>query len=136
MLWQHFTVSTIIAIALYPFLGLWSLVVYVTGFLIDSDHYLFYIIKKKSWNIKKAYRYFRTETQKVSEYKKMVKVFHFLEYIPVMLIASLFHTLFIAAAIGFVAHIIMDFIYEEHAFGSVRGYSLLSRLSAGKQKAL
>ena len=52
---HHVIVSTLLAIFIYPTYGIFALLVFLGGVLIDVDHYLWYIVVKKSFSIKLKY---------------------------------------------------------------------------------
>ena len=52
----HFIVSLIIVIFIYPEFGINSLLVFLTGFLIDIDHLLYNIFKHKDLDFINLYK--------------------------------------------------------------------------------
>ena len=52
----HVIVSAIVSIILYPFLGWYTLVFFLSAFLIDVDHYIEYAVEKKDLSLVRAYK--------------------------------------------------------------------------------
>jgi len=94
--------------------------------VLDFDHLIFYWIKFKNFNFKKAYGYFRDIALKKDhkEYKKVVRIFHSVEFVTLVAILSFYHKIFVLLLIGLVVHIIMDIMYEYPKFKSLSGFSL------------
>ena len=130
-IWQHFLVSTVITIMLYPFFGIAALLTYVGGVLVDIDHPLEYLFKYKSLNLKKSYRYYKN--MKLKDYKETIRIFHNIEFIILIAIISFFNNSFIPLLIGLVVHITMDIKAEEKLFKKSYNYSIIKML---KQKVL
>ena len=47
--------------------------IFLSSFLIDTDHLIYYVIKKKSWNLKKSIKYFKDSRFKRSNLPKNEK---------------------------------------------------------------
>ena len=105
----HFIISTILFLILYPFLGIYSFLVYLGGWLIDLDHMLYYAIKFRSLDYFEANRYFRKlRTAK----KRAINILHTAEVLLLMIIASFFNIYLLIITLGMASHIIMDLIYQ------------------------
>jgi hypothetical protein len=135
MLWKHFLVSVILCIALFPFFGIFACFTLIGGFLIDLDHPLYYFLRFKNFNLKKAYDYFRNINIKENkeEYKKVFRIFHNIETVVFLIALLLVHLIFLPLFIGLVSHLAMDAIEEFSKFKNLSGYVLLAKL---KQKPL
>lgn len=103
----HFIVSTILAIALYPFLGIDSTWVFVTGFLIDIDHYFYYIIKYRKLNVFEGNRFFK----EVKLYNILL-IFHTVEIFLLVVVLSFFSLIGKVLLLGLIVHHVMD-VYNE-----------------------
>ncbi len=130
-IWQHFLVSTVIAIMLYPFFGIAALLTYVGGVLVDIDHPLEYLFKYKSLNLKKSYNYYRGMDLKA--HIKTIRIFHNIEFIAIIAIISFLNNTFIPILIGLVLHIVMDIIAEKKIYKKAYNYSIIRLL---KRKVL
>jgi len=107
-------------------------IIFFASFLIDTDHYLYYVYKKKDINLRRAYAWFVTLGK---SHKKMsledkekfyigVHIFHGLELVGILwLLGTLFYTPLVYVTIGFVFHLFLDLISETTTFGR---YSRLS----------
>jgi hypothetical protein len=107
----------------------------VGGFLIDFDHVLFYWIKFKSFNLKRAYNHCRNIPLKrdVNEYKKWIVVFHSFEFMLLIAILSFYHKIFLILLISIVVHVVMDIIYVYPKFKSIEPLSLVWYIKNAKK---
>ena len=104
----HIILGSIFSIILY-FLGLTPLqctVIFLSSFLIDFDHYAWYVIKKKDFSLRNAY-YFLKGLEKE---KPVMMIFHTFEFILLILILSLFYDFFLFILIGMLFHSLLDVI--------------------------
>lgn len=108
-LYKHLIASLLLAAVLYPFYGLYSLLALV-GSLIDIDHYIFYVIKNRDLNPRKAYNFCHNKT-----YLNIFCILHNLEFIILLAALSLFIPVLFIAAISIAIHLLMDIIYIYHA---------------------
>jgi hypothetical protein len=95
-------------------------VIFLSSFLIDIDHYIYYILKKRNFNPKKSVKYFFDKKLKMEkipreERKKYYSGFYFLHGIEPVLVLSLLGTfinkIFFFILFGFSFHLILDFAY-------------------------
>ena len=111
-----FIVSVLLFI-LFPTFGIISVgIFWFSSFLVDSDHYLFFIYYKKSFNLRKAYFWFKEKSEKVKKIKGSKKnyttgiyLFHGIESIIISLILGFVlskYFFFVAGGIFF--HLILD----------------------------
>lgn len=96
-------------------------IIFFSSFLIDVDHYIYYLIKNKSFSLLKAFNYFsdaRKKYMKLSfekrrEYYSGWCFFHGLEWIILFIILGVFvFKYFLFVAIGFAFHLCLDWIEE------------------------
>lgn len=111
----HFIASTLLFGMLFPVYGFWALLVYFSGFLIDADHYIYWIFKFKNFNLVENYIY-HTKKNRVP-LKNMLHIFHVIEFwVLAGLIAVLFYGRYEFAVfpllMGSVVHLAMDFAWE------------------------
>ena len=102
----HFIASTILALFLYPFFGPISFIALIGGWLIDVDHYLYNIVKHRSFNIKKSYRYYKKGKARFSF---CLHIFHTVEFWLFMLALSFLSNIFLIFFLGMMLHMTMDF---------------------------
>lgn len=101
---MHFLVSIMLTAILYPFFGSLAFLVFLTSFLIDTDHYLVYVIKMRSFNPFKANRYFD------NNFEDVFCIFHTVEFFLIIVLGAVFFG--VAGKIllfGLVVHHVMDF---------------------------
>ena len=118
----HFAVSAALAAILFPFYGWYSLLVFVGGFLIDVDHYVWYAVKFRDLNVKNSYGYLVNLVKKkdTKGLEELLCVFHSVEFILLLLIASFFFKKIFLVVIGLAVHLILDFIGKKKLFDGVR----------------
>jgi len=119
---EHFIYGIFLAGFLFlilPYVGLFGfLLIILSTILIDSDHFLYYIVKKRDFNLVNAYRFFRNNhtkfkslpADKRAEYFGSWSFFHGIEW----LILLFFLTFFISEYFGFVFlgiafHLLLDY---------------------------
>ena len=139
----HVMLSLIVAIILYPFIGLYSIVFFLAGFLIDFDHVIEYTIRKGDYNpfnayksqIKEFYKERRDiiKKKKIS-YERRLYIFHLLEVVAIIGIWGIFSKIAFYIFLGFMFHILLDLLYEVYIrikYGDIiknlgKHYSLIS----------
>jgi hypothetical protein len=93
-------------------------IIFLSSFLIDVDHYLVYSIKSKDISIKNAYKMalehgdkwkHLSYDQKKKEYWTPF-IFHGIEPLAILLFLSYFNIFFLGIFIGFLTHMILDYI--------------------------
>jgi len=98
-------------------------IVFLSSFLIDVDHYVYYLIKNKSFNPVKAFNYFsdaRKRMLKLSFEKRKYYYsgwcfFHGIEWLFIFFILGIFISkYFLFISIGFTSHLCLDWIEESH----------------------
>ena len=119
----HFIASSILALALYYFFGVNSLFVFVSGFLIDIDHYPIYVMRFKSLNPFKANSYFIEEMP-----MNVLCVFHAFEFLIALVIITFFSPIGSIMIVGWVVHMAMDY-YGEYRKG-IRGGAKVKFITA------
>ncbi len=103
---RHFIVCIILSILLFPSYSYQSFLVFLSGFLIDIDHYLWYSLKYKNFNPKTTYVFHKRRLSLKTIDR--LHIFHTFEFWLLILILSLKYPLF-PIVIGLVIHLIMDF---------------------------
>ncbi len=113
----HFTVTLILSIFLFPVFGIKVLLLFVLGFFIDVDHYLWHVFKDGNLSLKKAYKMDKDKSVKKTDLLHILHVFEF--WLP-MLILGFFNEWLFLLSFGLVVHLLLDFIHmlytgAEHA---------------------
>lgn len=127
MLVKYHIISGLIASGLlFPIYDWYSLIVLISSFIFDIDHYLFFIITKKEFSLRKAYSYFKNthDTKNIGLMRTMLMVFHTLEFYILLIVLSLLNRLFLMVLIGVLLHGILDAIDEIRNFGELKPYSI------------
>ena len=111
----HFIFSFLISFLLLIF-GLDSifcLLFFLSGFLIDVDHYIYYVQEKKDFNLRNAYYYNKNylgQDLKRKNQTHLVYIFHTVEFLFILLILSFFIEFFWPILAGCLFHLAIDFI--------------------------
>jgi len=109
----HFLSSLILAIILFPILKLGSLIVLAGGFLIDIDHYFWYVYRYRKIKIFDSYKFF-IKPMDEKDFKSVagiLLIFHTAEFLMAMLILSYFSKIALAFTIGLLLHYALDLCY-------------------------
>jgi hypothetical protein len=108
----HFITSLILSAAFYPFYGISSLLVFIGGFFIDIDHFLWNLAKFRDFNILKAYNFHMENvvSNDFSRTKGILLLFHNLEFVLLMLLLSFVSEIFLLITYGLVLHLLLDLI--------------------------
>ncbi|MFA5992300.1 MAG: hypothetical protein WC796_01170 [Candidatus Pacearchaeota archaeon] len=135
---------SIVVYFLFPSIGILGLlIIFLSSFLIDVDHYIYFVLKKHNLSLIKAYRWFRKHEKlkellsKDPSIKQKIKNYHFgffflhgIEAILVLLVLFYFtkSLIFIEVVLGFIIHQILDFI-ELYKFDKQYGVSRYYKMS-------
>lgn len=117
----HMLIGVIVASMLVLFFNIpliAGLIIFLANTLIDFDHYIIYVFKKKDFNLKRAYKYMyacgirwnKLSPEEKTKKKLSIFAFHGLEAIILALAFSYFNILFIWVAAGMIVHLSADFI--------------------------
>ena len=104
---HHIIISFILSIILFPFIGFYTILVFLAGILIDADHYLYYIVSKKEISFRKAYIYCRD-----AEFHDILHILHVFEFYILIAVLSFFSDFFLYIYLGLVFHLMLDLIYD------------------------
>lgn len=108
-----------------------SFLVFLATFLIDFDHYAWYVLKKKNLSLKKAYNFLKA----MDKAKPMMMIFHTFEFLLLILILAFFYDFFLFILIGMLFHSLLDVIdlkYNKELH--LREFILLRYLFSDKSK--
>lgn len=122
---------------LFPQIGiLEASIIFLASFLIDVDHYIYYVFLKKDFSLKRAYNWFVENIKKYPLIQKKEResilfaicIFHTIESLILILFLSyLFHP-FIFVFIGFLFHRILDDLNAIYDHGLHHDFSLIYKL--------
>ena len=104
-----------------------TFLVFLSAVLIDFDHYLWYVKRKKDWNLKNAYNYLKKLSENLK--KPIIMIFHTIEFLILVFILCFLWGGFYFVLIGMVFHSISDLLYFGHKnMLYVREFSLIRYL--------
>jgi len=106
---------------LHPEMGIIGIsIILFSTLLIDIDHYIYYIYKKKYWSLINAYNFFNNKIKKVSSFPRekrnnLYVGFYFLhgfEIAFIMILLSYFSKYFLFAFVGISFHLLLDIVVQ------------------------
>ncbi|MAH03331.1 hypothetical protein CMI39_00925 [Candidatus Pacearchaeota archaeon] len=127
-------IFALILLAIFPQIGLIGfLLIFSSTVLIDVDHYIYYVYKKKDWKINNAYSWFIKKTKKFhtlsrTQRNKVYGGFCFLhgtEILLVLLLFTIFSKYFLFIFIGFTFHLFLDITYSRFFMDRIDRISLV-----------
>ena len=115
----HFIWSVALAIILgvLGFLDLFQALAFVFGgVLIDTDHWLWFVFNKKSFSLKKAYKWhYKLYINRVRG--NMLQIFHTIESFAVIVLLTFVHPIFFYVFLGMAFHLLLDLVQAyDHGF--------------------
>ncbi|MBI2130705.1 hypothetical protein HYU10_02955 [Candidatus Woesearchaeota archaeon] len=113
-LWVHFVTSTALAALLYPNYGWIAALVFIGGFLIDFDHYMWYILKTKDFSIRKCYDFYVIPSKEKDyfRHKGALLAFHTIEALLVLAALAFYSKIFLMVLYGMLLHWALDLIFR------------------------
>ena len=108
----HFVATTAFALILLPFFGLKAFLVYLGGFFVDVDHYLYNVAQFKDFSLKKAYLFY-SNGHKI--YTNLLHIFHTIEFWILLAVLGFFYLPFALVFFGLALHMVMDGISHASA---------------------
>ena len=126
---------SLILLFLFPQIGLIGfLIIILSTVLIDVDHYLYYVYKKKDWSLKHAYNWFIENKKKFlflsrKQRNKFYRGFCFLHGIEILILlfilGKFLSIYFYYILIGVSFHLFLDYINQLTYLGRIDKFSLL-----------
>lgn len=112
------------------------LIIFLASVFIDVDHYMYYVIKKKDWNLKHAYFWFVEKEKKfqklsIKERKQFclpLCFLHTMEFLLIFAVLSIYSNIILYIFTGFVFHIFLDSIlsaYQGYGHQIFTTYSII-----------
>lgn len=107
-----------------------AILIFLSSVLIDIDHYLYYLYRKKNFNLKRAYKWFKDNEKrfadippfKINEVYFPVCWLHGFEIMIILAILSLFWNFFLFILVGFTFHLLLDIILCTVEFPEFKHY--------------
>lgn len=129
-------ILSLILLVFYPSLGFFPIIaIFLSSFIFDIDHYLFYVKRKKDFNLKKSFYWHKKFREGNKFHKPLTHIFHTIEFHLFLLILSLFFPFVIYIFLGLLFHSLvdlLDLIYAKRVH--VREYFLIRYLLSDKKK--
>lgn len=122
----HFAFGIVFTVFLYfllsPVISLFGfLIIFLSSFLIDVDHYFYYVRKKRDLSLFRAYKWYMKNARKLCRMPKEKReniylgfyLFHGIEPLAVLLLLGLYVSPFFSLIfIGFLFHLLTDLVGE------------------------
>ncbi len=113
-------IFSLLLFSLFPnFIGLTgAIIIFLSSVLIDFDHYMYYIYKKKNLNLRRSYLWFLNSKKEIismkeeerEKYKFSLLIFHGIECWILLLFLLFINRVFLFILIGILVHMTLDFI--------------------------
>ena len=135
-------IFSIVVYFLFPFIGiLEAIIIFLSSVLVDVDIYIYYVFKKKSLNLFKAYKWAINKKEKFIKmpYKDRKnfyfgqRLLHGIEIIIILFLAGIFASKWIFLIfVGFSFHLLLDLIDQVTYYERVDKFSLIHDLKKFK----
>ncbi len=118
----HLLFALIASVPLLPILSWKALIFLAAAVLIDFDHYIIYVAKKKDVNLKRGYTFLKKLEEKQrkpnfnNRYTFFLCIFHTYEFLLVIFVLSFIYNPLFAVFTGFIFHLMIDFIHAKMDF--------------------
>jgi len=112
---------SLILFLLYPKIGLTGFfLIFLSSVLIDIDHYVYYVVKKKDFSLKNAYLWFINIDKKMAKMTKKQRnnfyialcFLHGFELLIILFLLANISELFFFIFIGFSFHLLLDIAHQ------------------------
>jgi len=131
---SHILIGFLVAYIIYWFSSITifqASLIFLSSVLIDFDHYLWYLQRRKDWNLKNAYNFLKKIH--LFRHKTIMMIFHTIEFHIFIFILSYFFKGFFFIFLGMLFHSMIDIIHfwrykmlKTREFSIIR-YFVLSR---------
>jgi hypothetical protein len=110
---MHLIFTAILALILYPLFGPWVAIMFLSGWLIDADHFVWWIGTRKNLNFKEFWHYHEVEAPKDNYRADDGDLYlgHTVEFLGIVMFASIFHPVALLFLIGLIGHYLLDAIW-------------------------
>ena len=111
-------IFSLIIYYLFPISLFHAIIIFLSSFLIDVDHYFYYVYTKKDYSLIRAIKWFKKERKKGLKISKKRRkesklphyIFHGVELWIILYFLSLLNGIFFFILIGILFHMILDYI--------------------------
>jgi len=109
------------------------LIIIFSTFLIDVDHYLYYVYKKKDLSLRNAYKWFMKRRAKLlsmpwkqrNKFQTGFCFLHGVEVLFLLFLLSFIHRYFLFIFVGFAFHLLLDSIDQTTYWDKINKVSLV-----------
>lgn len=108
---HHLIIGIIFVVVLTLFLNVTyfqALIILASSILIDVDHYMFYIVRKRDYSLIKAYYFFKNLPK---DHKPIMQIFHTVEFMIFLAVLSYFNFYPLLILVGILFHSLTDLYY-------------------------
>lgn len=141
----HIVLGFLFSLLLIPFfpIGITGfLLIFLSSFLIDFDHFMVYYFYRRGLSLKGALKWYdkleeKTEAlkKKNKKFKAPIDIFHTIEFIFIIFLLSLYSKYFLFILIGMLFHSLIDIIdLSRRGVLFVREYSIIHLLIQKNKK--
>ena len=134
---QHLALTGVAAAALTPIMGPEEILLFaVGGVLIDVDHYLLYIQRRRNFSVAGMFRFFR-ELQPIQSSIPYVGlcIFHTIDFFILIGVLAIFYPIFFPLLLGLLYHFCIDlFDLNRKCMLSIRPFFLIEHLIRRRSK--
>jgi len=111
-------IASILIYFLFNITLLQTAIVFLSSILIDTDHYLLYIYKKKDFSLTNSIKYSKErrkrwllmKPEKRKYHKRAIFIFHGIEFWLLLVIISIYFNLIWFVLLGILIHIFLDYL--------------------------
>jgi len=145
----HFLIGLVFSLSLFfifpQITFIKALIILVSAVVMDFDHYVYYVSKKRSLNLKKAYHWFSRRHKKVlslsrekrNEIYLGIHFLHGLEPLLILFVLGIYISeYFFYILIGFTLHLFLDVIHQRTIHDRFDRISLIYDILKFKKKKL
>jgi hypothetical protein len=104
---KHLLISVPFIIIFFPIYKYFTLLILVSSYLIDFDHYMWYAAKYKDFNLKRG---IKKSIEESGKGYNVIHIFHTLEFIIIITLICLHFKFLFPLIIGLGLHFLLDFI--------------------------
>ena len=111
-------ITTSIIFSIFIITPLQALIIFLSSFLIDVDHYLLYVFKTKDLSLKRSIKYFfkrrddwlKKPLEERKKSKLAIFIFHGIEFWILLIILAIYLPIIWFVILGIFIHMILDYI--------------------------
>jgi len=135
---QHIKLTAVASLILLPYWkGIQILWFAIGSILIDSDHYIYYVLRRKRFGVKEMFEYHeKLFAQKDKIPYAGICIFHTIDFFILIGILSFYFPVFLYILIGLLFHFITDLIFlYKHNYLRGRAFFFIEHLIRKRRDA-